>query len=108
MNAPVIVSDSTFEHEVLKDDKLVVVDFWAEWCGPCKMISPILEEVGNEYPEDMKVAKVDVDSNNAVAAKYGIMSIPALLFFKNGEEIDRVIGAVPKSHLVSRVENALS
>ncbi|MEA2030787.1 MAG: thioredoxin [candidate division Zixibacteria bacterium] len=107
MNAPVVVNESTFEQEVLKDDKMVVVDFWAEWCGPCKMISPILEEVGSEYPDLMKVAKLDVDSNNAIAAQYGIMSIPALLFFKNGEEIDRVIGAVPKAHLVSRVESAL-
>jgi len=108
MNAPVIVNESTFEQEVLKDEKMVVVDFWAEWCGPCKMISPILEEVGSEYPDLMKVAKLDVDSNNAIAAQYGIMSIPALLFFRNGEEIDRVIGAVPKAHLVSRVERALS
>jgi len=107
MSTPLAVTDASFEEEVLKADKLVVVDFWATWCGPCKMIAPILEDIATEYSDTLKVTKVDVDSNNAVAAKFGIMSIPSLIFFKNGEEIDRVIGAIPKSQLESRVKKAL-
>ena len=107
MSTPLAVTDSTFEEEVLKADKLVVVDFWATWCGPCKMIAPILEDIAAEYSDTLKVAKVDVDSNNAISAKFGIMSIPSLIFFKNGEEIDRVIGAIPKSQIEARVNKAL-
>ncbi len=107
MSIPLAVTDATFEEEVLKDDKLVVVDFWATWCGPCKMVSPLLEDIATEYSDTVKITKVDVDSNNAVAAKFGIMSIPSLVFFKNGEEIDRVIGAIPRSQLESRVNKAL-
>ncbi len=107
MSTPIAVTDATFEEEVLKADKLVVVDFWATWCGPCKMIAPILEDIASEFNDTLKVTKVDVDSNNAVAAKFGIMSIPSLIFFKNGEEVDRVIGAIPKSQLESRVNKAL-
>lgn len=107
MSTPLAVTDATFEEEVLKDDKLVVVDFWATWCGPCKMIAPLLEDIATEYSDTVKITKVDVDSNNTVAAKFGIMSIPSLIFFKNGEEIDRVIGAIPKSQLESRVNKAL-
>ncbi len=107
MGTTLAVTDATFEDEVLKADKLVIVDFWATWCGPCKMIAPILEDIAGEFSDSLKVTKVDVDSNNAVAAKFGIMSIPSLIFFKNGEEIDRVIGAIPKSQLESRVNKAL-
>ncbi len=108
MSKPVTVTDDTFETEVIQSDKMVIVDFWATWCGPCKMIAPILEEVASEYEDQVKIAKLDVDANNRTAGKYGIMSIPSLLFFRNGEEVDRVIGAIPKSQLKSRLERVLT
>ena len=108
MSKPVTVTDDTFETEVIQSDKMVIVDFWATWCGPCKMVTPILEEVASEYPDQVKVAKLDVDSNNRTAGKYGIMAIPSLLFFRNGEEVDRVIGAIPKSQLMARLERVLA
>lgn len=101
------VTDTTFEEEVLKSEIPVLVDFWAEWCGPCRMIGPIVEELGKEYEGKLKVAKVDVQSNNNVASKYGIMSIPALLFFKNGEVVDQIVGAVPKKAVVDRLTKVL-
>jgi thioredoxin 1 len=101
------VTDTTFEEEVLKSEIPVLVDFWAEWCGPCRMIGPIVEELGKEYEGKLKVAKVDVQNNNDVASKYGIMSIPALLFFKNGEVVDQIIGAVPKKAVEDRLTKVL-
>jgi thioredoxin 1 len=101
------VTDTTFEEEVLKSEIPVLVDFWAEWCGPCRMIGPIVEELGKEYEGKLKVAKVDVQDNNNIASKYGIMSIPALLFFKNGEVVDQIIGAVPKKAVEDRLTKVL-
>ena len=108
MPKPLTVTDASFEKEVLQSDTPVVVDFWAEWCGPCKMIAPILEEIAQEFDGRLKVAKVDVDSNNKTAGRYNIMSIPSLLFFKNGQVVDQIVGAMPKSHLTSRLEKVLA
>jgi thioredoxin 1 len=108
MSKPFAVTDDTFEAEVIQSDKMVIVDFWATWCGPCKMVEPSLEEIASEYADRVKVARLDVDANNGTAGRYGIMSIPSLLFFKNGEEVDRVIGAVPKSHLTARLNKVLA
>lgn len=104
MSKPLDVTDSSFDTEVLQSDVPVIVDFWATWCGPCKMIAPILEEVAGEYDGKVKVVKLDVDSNNQTAGKYNIMSIPSLLFFKNGEIVDQVVGAVPKAQLTARLD----
>ncbi len=108
MSTLINVTDDTFEAEVIQSDTPVVVDFWATWCGPCKMIAPILEELATEYGDKVKIAKVDVDSNNQIAGKYSIMSIPSLVFFRNGEEVDRVIGALPKAQLTARIDKAFA
>jgi len=108
MSKPVHITDDTFDSEVLQADKPVVVDFWATWCGPCKMIAPILEEVASEMSDKVKVTKLDVDANNKTAGKYNIMSIPSLLFFRNGELVDQVVGAIPKAQLLARLEKVLA
>jgi thioredoxin 1 len=101
------VTDATFEQEVLKSDLPVLVDFWAEWCGPCRMVAPIVDELSKEYSGKLKVAKVDVDSNTKIASQYGIMSIPSLLFFKNGKVVDQIVGAVPKKAFLDRLNKVL-
>ncbi len=93
------VSDANFDAEVLKSGSPVVVDFWAEWCGPCKMIAPALDEISTSLGDKVKIVKLNVDENPAVAAKYGIMSIPTLMIFKNGELASRQVGAAPKQKL---------
>ena len=100
-------TDGNFEDLVLKSDKPVIVDFWAEWCGPCRMVGPIVEEVGVDYEGKAVVAKVDVDSNPGITAKYGIRNIPTILFFKNGEVADKQVGAVPKSTIASKLDALL-
>ena len=108
MSKPIEITDASFESEVLQSDTPVVVDFWATWCGPCKMIAPILEEIAGEMGDRVKITKLDVDSNSKTAGKYNIMSIPSLLFFKNGEVVDQVVGAVPKSQLLQRLEKVMA
>ena len=100
------VSDATFETEVLKSAQPVVVDFWAEWCGPCRMIAPALEEIAGVLGEKVKIVKLNVDESPATASKYGIMSIPTLMLFKNGEEASRQIGAAPKQKLEQWISGA--
>lgn len=101
-------TDDSFEDEVLNSDKPVLVDFWAEWCGPCKMVGPVVEELAGEYEGKAKIGKVDVDSNPETSTKYGIRSIPSLLIFKNGEVVDQIVGAVPKSQLKKQLEAQLT
>jgi thioredoxin 1 len=100
------VHESNFEEIVLKSDKPVIVDFWAEWCGPCRMIAPYIEEISREYEGRAVVVKCDVDNNPGIAAKYGIRNIPSVLFFKNGQVSDKQVGAVQKSNYLAKL-NAL-
>lgn len=104
---PIEVTDANFQKEVIESPIPVLVDFWAIWCGPCRLIAPIVEELANEYEGKMKFAKLDVDVNQKTAMKYGIRSIPTLLIFKDGTVVDSIIGAVPKPHLVSKIEKVL-
>ena len=100
------ITDANFD-EIIKSDKPLLVDFWAEWCGPCKMIGPIVEEIAGEYEGQAVIGKVDVDSNPAVAAKFGIRSIPTLLYFKDGQIVDKQVGAVPKAVLAQKLDAQL-
>jgi len=101
------VTDASFEQDVLQAPVPVLVDFWAAWCGPCRMIGPIVEELAEEYKDRVRVAKMNVDDNAATPAQYGVRGIPALLFFKNGELVDQIIGAVPKTQVVGSLEKVL-
>ena len=98
------LTDANFEANVLNSDKAALVDFWAEWCGPCRMVGPIVEEISNEYGDKAVVGKVDVDNNPEIAAKYGIRNIPTILFIKNGEVVDKQVGAVPKASLAAKLD----
>ncbi len=103
-----VVDKSNFEQEVLQSDIPVMVDFWATWCVPCRMIAPIVERLAERYAGRLKVAKLDVDENQELAIRYQVMSIPTLLFFKNGQVVDRIIGAVGEPAIVQKIENLLN
>ncbi len=103
----ITITDDSFQSEVVKSTIPVLVDFWAVWCGPCRMVAPIVDELAVEYEGRVKVGKVDVDSEQKIAADYGIRSIPTLLIFKNGELADQIVGAVPKKQLVEKLEAVL-
>ena len=100
-------SDSNFEQEVLNSDTPVLVDFWAEWCGPCRMIAPLVEELHSEYQGKAKVGKLNIDHNRNVPMNFGIRSIPTLLVFRNGEVVDKIVGAVPKQMIASKLDAQL-
>ena len=108
MTKPVEITDDQFEAEVIDSDKLVIVDFWAPWCGPCRAMAPVLSDLAKDRSESVKVVKVNVDEQQINAAKLGIMTIPTLIMFKNGEPVDRMMGGYPKRSIVDRVEKQLT
>ena len=108
MAEPIILTDDNFESEVLQADTPVLVDFWAAWCGPCRMVGPIVEELVDEYDGRLKVCKLDVDAAQKTAQEYGIRSIPTLLIFNNGKVADQVIGAVPKGQITEKLDGVLA
>jgi thioredoxin 1 len=108
MAHPVAISDTSFQSEVIDSDRPVLVDFWAEWCGPCKMIAPVLENIASEYSDSLKITKLDVDHNPQTSMKFGVMSIPTLLLFKNGEVVEKLIGFMPKERLLGKIKPHLT
>lgn len=103
MSEPTHISDEVFEEEVLESEKPVLIDFWAEWCGPCHMIAPYINEIASEQDETLKVVKLDIDENPVTPGRYGIMSIPTLMLFKNGEAVARITGAMPKDRIMAQI-----
>jgi thioredoxin 1 len=108
MSKEIEFTDANFDAEVIKADTPVLVDFWAPWCGPCKMIAPIVEEISAEYAGKLKVGKVNTDDNQKVASDYGIMSIPTLMIFKGGQVVERIIGAQPKAALTAKINAVIA
>ena len=103
MGKTIEVTDDTFE-SIIADNKLVLVDFWAPWCGPCRMVAPVLDEIAGEHGDKVTIVKVNTDENQAVASKHGIMSIPTMMLFKDGEKIDQMVGALPKPQIMAKLE----
>lgn len=108
MAHPKTVTDATFEQDVLKAEGPVLVDFWAPWCGPCRMVAPVLDQIGDELEGKLTIAKVNVDENQAVSGSFGIMSIPALLLFKDGQVVEEIIGFQPKPRLMTKIQPHLN
>ena len=106
-NFEVNVNDQNFENEVIKADAPVLVDFWAEWCGPCKMIAPMIGEIAKEYEGKLKVCKLNVEEGPQISSKYGVMTIPRLILFKGGEAVDKIVGVVPKADLLVKIDTHL-
>ena len=104
MSNIIAVTDANFEQEVEKHDGLTIVDFWATWCGPCRMIAPILDQLATDYAGKVKVTKLDVDANIKTGSRFNVRSIPTLLFFKGGKVVDQIIGAVPKAHIENKLQ----
>jgi thioredoxin 1 len=100
---PVAISDSSFQTEVLSSERPVLVDFWAEWCQPCRMIAPVLETLADDYASSLKIAKLDIDQNQNTTVRYGVQSIPTLILFKDGQEVERLIGYMPKDRMLNRI-----
>ena len=107
MSEPIHVSDSEFQEKVLNSSTPVIVDFWAPWCGPCRMVAPVLDELAKEYNEKVIIAKVNTDENPQWATRYGVQGIPTMLFVRNGEIVDRIVGAHPKPSIQQRLDNML-
>ena len=103
----VVVTDSSFATDVLNSDKLVLVDFWAEWCGPCRMVAPVLEEIAADYPDTITIAKLDIDENPGTARDFQVMSIPTMILFKGGEPVKQIVGAKPKAALLADLADYL-
>ena len=102
------ITDDSFEADVLQSDKPVLVDFWAEWCGPCRMVGPVVEKIAGDYEGKAVVGKVDVDSNQEISMKFGVRSIPTIVFLKNGEVVDKSVGAVPENVLTEKLEKLMA
>jgi thioredoxin 1 len=108
MGHEIEITDGNFETEVIQSDTPVLIDFWAPWCGPCRMVSPIVEEIASDYEGKLKVGKLNTDDNQQIASRFGIMSIPTLMIFKGGEVKERIVGAQPKVAIVSKIDKVLA